>query len=144
MFHGTDSVFSTQFAQTFLTNPSKRRIYQCKIPTVNTETLIVWTRLYIAVSRFYRLLILMLLNKIELYSIDYMASNTHLKTNNIKKYSIVIQCKKVKRRKRSKKYIYVLIFNSELVTIITVVVLSKRMSNFACVSTLDSRAFDSK
>ena len=67
-------------------------------------------KIYIAVSRLfwtklYRLLKLILLNKIELYSIDYIASNTHLKTNNIKKYSIVIQCKKVKRRKRSKKYI---------------------------------------
>jgi hypothetical protein len=31
-----------QFPQTFLTNPSKRRIYLCKISTVITETLIVY------------------------------------------------------------------------------------------------------
>jgi hypothetical protein len=30
-----------QFPQTFLANPSKLRIYPCKIPTVITETLIV-------------------------------------------------------------------------------------------------------
>jgi hypothetical protein len=29
----------SQFLQTFLTNPSKLRIYLCKIPTVTTETL---------------------------------------------------------------------------------------------------------
>jgi hypothetical protein len=29
----------SQFARTFLTNPSKLRIYLCKIPTVITETL---------------------------------------------------------------------------------------------------------
>jgi hypothetical protein len=28
----------SQFPQTFLTNPSKLRIYLCKIPTVMTET----------------------------------------------------------------------------------------------------------
>ena len=32
---------TSQFPQTFLTNPSKLRIYRCKIPTVITETLIV-------------------------------------------------------------------------------------------------------
>ena len=31
----------SQFPHTFPTNPSKRRIYLCKIPTVITETLIV-------------------------------------------------------------------------------------------------------
>ena len=31
----------TQFPQTFLTNPSKLRIYLCKIPTVIRETLTV-------------------------------------------------------------------------------------------------------
>jgi hypothetical protein len=31
----------SQLPQTFLTNPSKPRIYLCKIPTVITETLIV-------------------------------------------------------------------------------------------------------
>ena len=31
--------------QPFLTNPSKLRIYLCKVPTVITETLIVLTRL---------------------------------------------------------------------------------------------------
>jgi hypothetical protein len=31
--------FAYQFAQTFLTNPSKLRIYLRKIPTVITETL---------------------------------------------------------------------------------------------------------
>jgi hypothetical protein len=40
MFEGTDSVFNTEFPQTFLTNPSKLRIYLCKIPAVITETLI--------------------------------------------------------------------------------------------------------
>ena len=30
----------SQFPQTFLTNPSRLRIYRCKIPTVITETLI--------------------------------------------------------------------------------------------------------
>ena len=30
-----------QFALTFLTNPSKHKIYLCKIPAVITETLIV-------------------------------------------------------------------------------------------------------
>jgi hypothetical protein len=43
MFEGTDSVLtvvsSSQFLQTFLTNPSKLRTYLCKIPTVITETL---------------------------------------------------------------------------------------------------------
>jgi hypothetical protein len=37
----TQCLTLSQFAQTFLTNPSKLRIYPCKIPTVNTETLIV-------------------------------------------------------------------------------------------------------
>ena len=47
MFEGTDSVFNTysQFPQTFLTNPSKLRIYLCKIRTVITEILIVLTSL---------------------------------------------------------------------------------------------------
>ena len=31
----------SQFPETFLTNPSKLRIYLCKIPTVITKTLIV-------------------------------------------------------------------------------------------------------
>ena len=37
MFEGNDSEFITlsQFPQTFLTNPSKLRIYLCKIPTVH-------------------------------------------------------------------------------------------------------------
>jgi hypothetical protein len=44
MFEGTDFVFNilSQFHQTFLTNPLKLRIYPCKIPTVITETLIVY------------------------------------------------------------------------------------------------------
>jgi hypothetical protein len=32
----------SQFPETFLTNPSKLRIYPCKIPTVITETLIAF------------------------------------------------------------------------------------------------------
>ena len=35
----------TQFPQTILTNPSKLIIYPCKIPTVITETLIVYIQL---------------------------------------------------------------------------------------------------
>ena len=39
MFEETDLVFNTShFPQTFLTNPSKVRIYLCKIATVVTET----------------------------------------------------------------------------------------------------------
>ena len=38
MFEGIDSVL--KLSRTFLTNPSKLRIYLCKIPTVITETLI--------------------------------------------------------------------------------------------------------
>jgi hypothetical protein len=34
----------SRFPRTFLTNPSKLRIYRCKIPTVITETLIAETR----------------------------------------------------------------------------------------------------
>ena len=47
MFEGTvlDSVFNTEFPQTFLTNPSKLTIFRCRIPTVITETLIVSIRL---------------------------------------------------------------------------------------------------
>ena len=42
MFEATDSSLTLdQFSQTFLTNPSKLKIYPCKIPTVITETLIV-------------------------------------------------------------------------------------------------------
>jgi hypothetical protein len=42
MFERTDSVLTLgQFPQTFLTNPSKLRIYICKILTVITGTLIV-------------------------------------------------------------------------------------------------------
>jgi hypothetical protein len=46
MFQGTASVLEhiTHSPQTFLTNPSKLRIYPCKIPAVITETLIVNTR----------------------------------------------------------------------------------------------------
>ena len=48
MFEGTDSVSNiSQLPQRFLTNPSKLRIYLCKIPTVVTETLIVYTSLKI-------------------------------------------------------------------------------------------------
>ena len=43
MFEGlAHAVFNIEsVAQTFLTNPSKRRIYPCKIPTVITESLMV-------------------------------------------------------------------------------------------------------
>jgi hypothetical protein len=42
MFEGTDWVFNAKLVpETFLANPSKLRIYLCKIPTVITETLIV-------------------------------------------------------------------------------------------------------
>ena len=49
MFEGTDSVFEAtdsvlnteSVPSTFLTDPSKLRIYLCKIPTVITETLTV-------------------------------------------------------------------------------------------------------
>jgi hypothetical protein len=37
-------VTQSEFPQTFLTNPSKLRIYLCKIPTVITETLTVSTK----------------------------------------------------------------------------------------------------
>ena len=42
MFEGTDTGYAivSQFPQTFLTNPSKLRIYLCEIPTVITETVI--------------------------------------------------------------------------------------------------------
>ena len=33
------AISNPEFPQTFLTNPSKLRIYLCKIPTVITETL---------------------------------------------------------------------------------------------------------
>jgi hypothetical protein len=35
------SLFNLTLSQTFLTNPSRLRIYQCKIPTVITEVLIL-------------------------------------------------------------------------------------------------------
>jgi hypothetical protein len=35
------AISNPEFPQTFLTNPSKLRIYLCKIPAVITETLIV-------------------------------------------------------------------------------------------------------
>ena len=39
MFEETDLVLTlSQLPETFLTNPSKLRIYLCKIPTVITET----------------------------------------------------------------------------------------------------------
>ena len=42
MFKGVSQCLTlSQFPQTFLTNPSKLRIYMCKMPTVITETLIV-------------------------------------------------------------------------------------------------------
>ena len=42
MFEETDLVLKLrQFSHTFLTNPSKLRVYPCKIPTVITEALIV-------------------------------------------------------------------------------------------------------
>ena len=41
-FEGTDSELNTESVPLkFFTNPSKLRIYLCKIPTVITETLIV-------------------------------------------------------------------------------------------------------
>ena len=46
----------SQFPQTFLTNPSKLRIYPCKIPTVITESLIVYTWLkqgYMVICKLY-------------------------------------------------------------------------------------------
>jgi hypothetical protein len=51
MFEETDSVFP----QTFRTNPSKLRIYLCKIPTVITETFIVQTKLNNLVVFFYKM-----------------------------------------------------------------------------------------
>ena len=41
MLEGTDSLSNTELPQTFLTNPSKRRIYLCKIPSLIPETLVV-------------------------------------------------------------------------------------------------------
>jgi hypothetical protein len=48
MFEETELVFP---CQTFLSNPSKLRIYVCKIPTVITETLIVYQALLNTNSR---------------------------------------------------------------------------------------------
>ena len=41
MFEETDLVLNIESVPSILTNPSKLKIYQCKIPTVITETLIV-------------------------------------------------------------------------------------------------------
>ena len=43
MFEETHLMLNTE---SVLTNPSKLRIYPCKIPTVITETLIVLTRIH--------------------------------------------------------------------------------------------------
>ena len=43
----------SEFPQTFLANPSKRRIYLCKIVTVITETLIVFRIVCMIVYTFF-------------------------------------------------------------------------------------------
>jgi hypothetical protein len=57
MYERTVSVLTlNQFPQTFLTNPSKPSMhYRCKIPTVITETLIVYIYqpvIYIVINKF--------------------------------------------------------------------------------------------